>query len=126
MGEVRIHRSRPGGEFVQLPNVTVHDESLTWAARGYLADILAHKPDWEPETAPQAAARAKRKRPGIAEPRNRVKAIFRELERHGYRHRVLRRDTGGLFVTEAHYYDRPARPCLDALTCVCCREGGTK
>jgi len=126
MGEVRIHRSRPGGEFVQLPNVTVHDESLTWAARGYLAAMLAHRPSWEPETARQAAARVKRKRPGTAEPLHRVRCILAELERRGYRHRVRRRGLGGRLITETHYYDRPAQPCPDALTCDSCRRAGTR
>ena len=123
MGEIRIHRSKPDGEFVQLPNATLRDESLTWAARGYLAGMLAHNPGWEPETARQAAARVKRKRPALAEPLHRVRGILAELERRGYRHRVRRRGEGGRFITETHYYDRPAQPCPDVLTCDCCRAG---
>ena len=115
MGAERIHHSRPDGQFTQTPNATARDRKLSVAAIGYLIQMLSHSPGWEPETGDQAARR-------LGEKPHRIRLLLAELERAGYRHRVRRREPGGRFVTEIHYYDVPSRPCLDALTCACCGD----
>src|SRR5262249_57872898 len=59
MGKVRIRRTGNGSGFTKTPNATGRDRALSWAARGYLAEMLSNRDDWEPETLPQAAARAR-------------------------------------------------------------------
>ena len=120
MGEIRIHRSDPA-RFVKIPNDTAF-APLSYAALGWLTAMLAHPPDWEPENARQAAARARKERGADAERENRLERVFAELERAGYRHRVLRRGGGGQVVTETHYYDMPTWPCPDSRLCRTCRE----
>lgn len=120
MADARIHRSHPD-HFVRLANATARDTRLSWAARGYLAEMLANKDGWDPETTQQAAARAKRDRGGDAESARQVQRILAELEAHGYRHRIRRRPGNrSAYVNEIHYYDVPTFPCADALTCAAC------
>jgi hypothetical protein len=126
MGAVRVHRTRaPGGGFAAVPDAAARDSRLSWSARGYLAEMLTHRDDWDPETSGQAAARARRQRGSDAETPRHVRRILSELERCGYRHRVRRRRGGGsAFVNELHYYDLPTRPCEDAPACESCRRYG--
>jgi hypothetical protein len=123
VSKIRIHHTRNDGRFVRVPNATARDRALSLAARGYLLDMLSNRDDWEPETLPQAAARARRERPGTGESLRQIRPMLAELEARGYRHLVRRRD-GQRFATEIHYYDQPARPCWDALTCDSCRRAG--
>jgi hypothetical protein len=122
VSEIRIHRSDPVRDYVKVCNAVAQDGRLSWAARGYLIEQICNHPAWEPESGDQAVARALRERPGTAEPAYRVRAIIKELERYGYRHRVNRRGAGGKFVTEIHYYDWPALPCEDSKTCDSCKR----
>ncbi|MGH3825771.1 MAG: hypothetical protein ACRDQX_01145 [Pseudonocardiaceae bacterium] len=125
MSAVRIHRTRlEDGGFAAVPNETARDGRLTWAARGYLAEMISNKNDWDPENAKRAAARAKRERGEDAESAWAVRQLHAELERAGYKHRVVRRGAGGLRSTETHYYDLPTQPCEDIRSCESCRHNG--
>ena len=122
MAAIRIHRSRLDSGFAQVPNATHRDSSLSWAARGYLGEMLSNKDDWEPETAQQAGGRAVRERATKAESARMVERILAELEAAGYRHRIRRHLQWGRFATEVHYYDAPSVPCEDASDCATCRK----
>jgi hypothetical protein len=118
VGDIRIHRSDPA-RFVKIPNPTIRDGRLSWAARGYLAEMMSLRPDTEPESTAAAAARAKRERAHPETPRG-VRVIHAELEQAGYRHRVRRRGDRGRIINETHYYDLPTTPCPDERTCNSC------
>jgi hypothetical protein len=119
MGEIRIHRSDPA-RFVKIPNDTMRDTRLSWAGRGYLGEMLSNKADWEPESGPEAARRARNERSDAAESGRQVIRIHAELEREGYRHRLRRPGPRGLFINEVHYYDVPTVPCEDPWHCAGC------
>jgi hypothetical protein len=114
MADVRIHRGDPA-RFVKVPNALARDPALPPAARGYLVEVLSRPPGWTPETVEDAAAR-------VGLPVEAMRAVFRQLEHAGYRHRVRRRGPGGRVISEAHYYDQATAPCPDERTCITCGE----
>lgn len=81
-----------------LPNATVHDERLSYAALGLLAVIVAR-----PENAPQGY-RALSGR-GLGE--KAALTALRELTDAGYRHQVRRTGARGRLVTDTVISDEP-------------------
>ena len=123
MRGARIHRLRSEGHgFAAVPDATARDVRLSWAARGYLAEMLSNRDDWRAEPATGAAARAKRERRSKAESAWQVRKLMAELEEAGYRHRIKLRGPRGRTVTEVHYYDLAAQPCPDSVSCESCRS----
>jgi hypothetical protein len=103
---VKIHRSQPEARFTIIPDETLRDPQLSYAARGVLAEILSRPDDWA-TTADAIWARARRERGKKGEGRDVVRAAFAELETAGYLHRGRRRGARGRFVTDVHVFDAP-------------------
>jgi len=105
---VRIHRSRPGSGFTLIPNETLRDERLSFAARGHLAYLLS-LPDLWKTSADEEADRARRLRPKRkGEGREAMRAIYTELKKAGYMRLVRSADAAtGRWKTETHLFDRP-------------------
>jgi hypothetical protein len=101
-GAELIHRRRPNDHFLMIPNGTVRDRSVSYLARGLLAEILSHQAGWR-VTADEMAAGS----PGAG--RRAVHAAFRELRSAGYLHRVVIRGTDGKLRTQLHAFSEPAR-----------------
>ena len=125
-GRPRIHRGDPA-QFVPWPNTVARWPALSWAARGYLAEMLTNDPGtWAPETAPEALNRARRERGQAAESRRDVERICAELEREGFRHRLRWREPGSsAFANEVHYYGWQVLKCPDAHRCAPCTDRRT-
>ena len=104
---MKIHRSRLESGFVQIPNGTVRDPRLSYAARGVLAELLSRGPDDWQATADTQAAAARRQRGQAGEGRRTMRAVYAELTRAGYMQRVTTRGLAGHFSTETHVYDQP-------------------
>jgi hypothetical protein len=105
---VRIHHSRPSVAFTIVPNATLQDERLSFAARGMLAYLLSLPDGWN-TNADKLAGRAALMRPEKArgEGRRAMRAIFGELKEHGYiRHRPVPLP-GGRWGTEVEVSDIP-------------------
>jgi hypothetical protein len=101
---VKIHRSRPEARFTIIPDETLRDARLSYLARGVLAEILSRPDDWR-TSADAIAARARTERGRAGEGRDKIRAIFAELEACGYLQRTRRRGPGGRIVTDLHIYD---------------------
>ena len=84
---MKIHRSRPGGHFTQIPDETLRDGRLSYAARGVLAEILSRPDDWT-TNADDIWPRAHRERGSRGEGRDTLHGVFAELEAAGYLDRV--------------------------------------
>lgn len=97
-----IHRAGVQADFALIPNATLRDRRLSYAARGVLAEILSRPDDWQTSAAAMAALASK-----IGEGRYGMAAIFRELKAAGYVVYELDRGEGGRFVTRVHFYDNP-------------------
>jgi hypothetical protein len=102
---VKIHRSSPDGDFVIIPNETLRDERLSFAARGQLAYLLSRPDDWR-TSADDEAERATRLRNKRGEGREAMRAVWRELKDAGYI-RLVKLVSAGRWTTETHVYDRP-------------------
>jgi hypothetical protein len=103
---VKIHRSTPAGDFVIIPNETLRDERLSFAARGHLAYLLTRPEDWK-TSADDEAERARGLRAKRGEGREAMRRIYRELKDAGYMHLVRSPGASGRWTTEAHLFDRP-------------------
>jgi hypothetical protein len=103
---VKIHRSRSGSHFTQIPDAMLRDERLGYAARGILCELLSRPDDWE-TTADKTTERARRERSTRGESRRVVRAAFAELKDAGYM--VVKRVPlpGGKWGSEVHVYDQP-------------------
>src|SRR5688500_4818840 len=77
---LRIRRSKPISGFTILPNDTLRDDRLSYAARGVLAELLSRPDKWE-TNADALSERARRNRGDIVgEGRRGMRAAFAELE----------------------------------------------
>jgi hypothetical protein len=105
---VKIHRSDPPSNYFKYRNGTARFGDLSWAARGYLGDLLSRPDDWD-ETADAAWKRAQRERgeKGTAESRRDVQAIWAELKAARYIVSGRVPLGGGRWATEVHVYDQP-------------------
>lgn len=104
---MRIRRSRLTANFVQVPNDTARNDSLSHMARGILVEILSRPDGWE--TTADDMWRASLARHGKASPGRRAfRAAFAELKDHRYL--VAERTTldAGRFATVLTAYDIPA------------------
>jgi hypothetical protein len=106
-GNVRIHRAGGTG-FVQIPNITMRDPDLSFAARGVLACLLSRPDTWR-TSVDLLAAEARRDRKKRGEGRYAMTAIFKELQDLGYLRRIRTRGPGGRFATEVHIWDTSQR-----------------
>jgi hypothetical protein len=107
-GGVRIHRRKDDdGGFAQIPNDTLRDPRLGWAARGLLAEILSRPDGWS-TSADRIYAQRRRVPGGRGEGIRRIRTALRELEACGYMRRVVVRGPRGRIATELHFYDVPA------------------
>ena len=118
---MRIHRSHPAGQFTVIPNETLRDARLSYAARGVLAEILSRPDDWS-TTADQLWHRARHARGKAGEGRNTMRALFTELEAAGYVHRQRYRAHHGRMVTETHVFDAPVERLDDGMPVVLAAE----
>ena len=105
-----IHRSAPESRFTIIPDDTLRDATLSYLARGVLAEILSRPDDWS-TNADAIAARAQRDRSKAGEGRRAVRAAFAELAASRYLFRLKRRDQLGHVVTDLHIFDTP-QECL--------------
>ena len=105
-GDVRIHRSRLGDHFTQIPDETLRDERLSYVARGVLCELLSRPEDWD-TTADQMAAYARIKRGGDGEGRRTIRGAFAELRAAGYMITMRVPRPGGQWGSEVHVYDQP-------------------
>ena len=105
---MKIHRSDPPSNYFKYRNGTARFGDLSWAARGYLGDLLSRPDDWD-ETADAAWKRAQRERgeKGTAESRRDVQAIWAELKAARYIVSGRVPLGGGRWATEVHVYDQP-------------------
>lgn len=103
---MRIHHSRPGREFTQIPNAALRDERLSIAARGHLAYLLSLPDGWH-TNADAEAERARSHRGKRGEGRGAMREIYAELKKVGYMHHVKSQNASGHWVTEVHVFDRP-------------------
>jgi hypothetical protein len=108
---VRIHRSDPAGNYFKHLNDTSRYGDLSWAARGYLGEILSRPDGWD-ETAEAAWKRAQRERGEKSESRRDVQAIWAELKAARFMIGRKVQLPGGKWATEVHVYDRPQPPDL--------------
>jgi hypothetical protein len=102
---MRIHHSRPGAGFALIPNGTLRDERLSFAARGVLAYLLSLPDGWN-TTADAESRRARQLRGRRGEGRDSMRRIYAELKEHGYI-RYVRTQDNGTWSTELHVSDRP-------------------
>lgn len=80
---MRIRRSRPTGDFLQVPNATVRDARLSHMARGILVELLSRPDGWEATA--DDMWRASVAEHGKASPGRRAfRAAFAELKDQGY------------------------------------------
>jgi hypothetical protein len=109
---MRIHRSRPRERFTIIPDGTLRDIGLSYAARGLLGELLSRPDDWH-TTLAEIIDRAARERggrkpgTGASDSRRVLTAAWRELETAGYLRRVRIRGPDGRITTEVHVHDRP-------------------
>lgn len=104
---MKIHHSRPAAAFTVIPNATLRDERLSFAARGHLAYLLSLPDGWK-ASADNEAARARKLRPKRnGEGREAMRAIYAELKKAGYLHSVRVAGALGRWKTETYLYDRP-------------------
>lgn len=101
---MKIHRSKHTEHFTILPNATLRDPRLSWAARGVLMELLSRPEDWQ-TNADQMARTAKQERNKRGEGREAVRALFGELESAGYIVRTKTQTDGGSWVTELTVFD---------------------
>lgn len=103
---VKIHRSVPTGDFTIIPNETLRDERLSFAARGHLMYLLSRPEDWK-TSADDEAERARGLRAKRGEGREAMRRVYKELKDAGYMHLVRSANASGRWTTETHVYDRP-------------------
>jgi hypothetical protein len=103
---VKIHRSRPPSGFTIIPDETLRDDRLSYAARGVLAEILSRPDDWS-TNADALWRRGRHERGKAAEGRNAMRSLFAELEKAGYMARHRKRAARGRMITELHIFDAP-------------------
>jgi len=99
-----IHRSHPAEQFVIIPNATVRDGRLSYAARGVLAELLSRPDNWS-DTADALWRRAKSERGKHGEGRDVLRKAFAELEGAGYLSRIRLRDDIGRLATYMEFSD---------------------
>ena len=103
---MKIHRSTPDGDFAIIPNETLRDERLSFAARGHLVYLLSLPGDWK-TNADDEAERARKLRAKRGEGREAMRRIYKELKDTGYMRLVRSADASGRWTTETHVFDRP-------------------
>ncbi|TQF04379.1 hypothetical protein E6W39_21840 [Kitasatospora acidiphila] len=96
---MRVHRSRHERGFTALPNAMLQDRSLSYTARGLLADLLSRHDGWRED--------AKRLADTSPQGRTAVSKALRELTRAGYYRVEKVRQSDGTFHSVAHVYDTP-------------------
>jgi hypothetical protein len=101
---MKIHRSRPQERFTIIPDDTLRDPRLSYAARGVLAEILSRPDDWD-TNADAMWRRARSERGKAGEGRDVLRAVFAELEACGYLQRVVTRSGRGRIATDVHLSD---------------------
>lgn len=102
---MRIHHSRPAGDFVIIPNNTLRDERLSLAARGELSYLLSLPDGWN-TTADAESKRARQLRGKRGEGRDAMRRIYAELKEMGYIYYGRKQDNG-TWSTVIHVADRP-------------------
>ncbi|MFC9331428.1 hypothetical protein [Kitasatospora sp. NPDC057015] len=103
---MQVHRSAHARNFIVLPNAAVQDRQLSLAARGLLADLLSRPERWR-EDARQIADSS-------IDSRAAVRKALKELIAAGYYRVEKVRMPDGTIRSEAHVYDTPQLPGLQA------------
>lgn len=93
---MRIHGTRQNGFFTKVPNLTVRDHALSFAARGLLAYMLS-LPDGAREDVKTLANKS-------VEGRSVVSRALHELESRGYLTRTKVRDDEGRISTQVEVF----------------------
>ncbi|PYC80528.1 hypothetical protein C7C46_12615 [Streptomyces tateyamensis] len=96
---MHIHRSAHARSFTVLPNATLQDRSLSFTARGLLADLLS-RPDGHREDGRQMADTS-------PQGRGTVRRALKELTAAGYYRVDTVRLPNGTLRSEAHVFDTP-------------------
>jgi len=96
---MRINRTAHKRFFTTLGNEVLRENRLSFCARGILAYLLS-LPDGERIDIRTLAERT-------PEGRERVASALRELERHGYLHRTVKRTSAGKIYTDLELFDTP-------------------
>lgn len=106
---LKIHRATNDCALTAIPRQTSLDESLSYAARGLLLDILSRPAGWE-ANADELSREARAARgENVGEGRRAIRALFAELEEAGYMRRSRRRHSSGAFYTILEVNDLPNR-----------------
>ncbi|MGW2539527.1 hypothetical protein ACWC5I_01295 [Kitasatospora sp. NPDC001574] len=103
---MQVHRSAHARNFIVLPNLAVQNRQLSYTARGLLADLLSRPNDWR-EDARQMADTSTQSRAA-------VRKALQELIAAGYYRVVKVRLPDGTIRSEAHVYDTPQIPGMEA------------
>ena len=99
--EVRINRNAVSDNFTVLRNAVMRDESLSWKATGLLCYLLSLPSNWKLRLSHLATE----KKDG----RDSTRAGLAELEKAGYLHIEIIRNSGKYAETIWHVTDAPAR-----------------
>lgn len=103
---MRIRRSRPTKDFVQVPNATARDDRLSHMARGILVEILSHhvaRDVTADEMWRQSVATHGKDSPG----RRAFRSAFAELKTYGYIRSSREATSGGRYGTVLTLSDVP-------------------
>lgn len=104
---MRIRRSKLTENFTILPNDLLRDDTLTYCARGILAELLSRPSGWE-TNADALSERARRRRGDVVgEGRRALRLAFKELEAAGYMVRRKEKAANGRFTTVLEVFDVP-------------------
>jgi len=96
MGVIRIKKQN---NYVVMNKTSLHDDRLSWKAKGLHAYMLSLPDDW----AFYDEELSKHAKDGI----DALKSAIKELKKFGYMERIKRRDEHGKFVFETNVYELP-------------------
>lgn len=106
---LRIYRASNGYDAAAVPRAAALDESISYAARGLLFDILSRPDGWDANADELSQAARAARGEALGEGRRAVRALFVELESAGYMRRLRYRRTSGEFYTVLEVTDLPGK-----------------
>lgn len=109
LAPLKIYRASNGYNLTAIPRTTALDESLSYAARGLLLDILSRPDGWDANADELSQAARAARGDNVGEGRRAIRALFAELEAAGYMRRLKLRRNSGAFYTVLEVNDLPHR-----------------